>query len=139
MKPLNNYIVERIRVDNIKHTEHTEFPAGKVTMDKTIGFLEKMGFNNIPHVPSRRLEDVVEIFNDTHGRCFTVSINPHQGDKYILFTNTSNDKISIKNPMYCIVFYNKDPNIYIQTTGDIKTDVSLTEDKFRTKMKYYFD
>ena len=89
METLNNYITERIRVDNIKSVK---FPIdGKI--DDMVGFLQSQGFSQIQ-------TDALNLrsgFNKAKGKCFMV-YNTH----VIWFADTSNNKINNDNNIFTV-------------------------------------
>ena len=89
METLNNYITERIRIDNIKSAK---FPIdGKI--DDMVGFLQSQGFSQI-HTNALNLRSV---FNKAKGKCFMV-YNIH----VIWFADTSNNKINNDNNIFSV-------------------------------------
>ena len=90
MEPLNNYITERIRINNIKHSE---FPIDG-PIDEIIGFLEGHGFKEIDDIKGRTATD---FFNSKHDRCYWL-----RDKKWIYFGDTSGSSISQTNKLFMI-------------------------------------
>ena len=135
MESLNNYITERIRVDNIKHPE---FPINGNT-EEIVDFLKERGFEEIkdlPHLPM--YTDYVTVFNNTYkNKCFGVMVDSLSKRNIICFADTSRKKISESNMLYMI----KDGSAYAQyrKIWDIGDAYELLdEDEFEKEMKSYF-
>jgi hypothetical protein len=89
METLNNYITERIRIDNIKHLE---FPIDG-TIDDMVEFLQSQGFSRMyPNTFALRSK-----FNEVNNKCFVAKVN-----KAIWFADTSNDEINGDNPIFSV-------------------------------------
>jgi hypothetical protein len=112
MESLNNYITERIRIDNIKHPE---FPI-KGDYDATIVFLKEQGFERLPHeFYGSEQHQFVNIFNDQHIRGWMYYL---AGDlTMITFADTTDREISKDNPMIQIYFENDKPTNRIAVSG----------------------
>ena len=129
MESLNNYITERIRVDNIKSRE---FPING-TLGEIIDFLKEHGFKEIKDLPNlSRYTDYVVPFNEYRNKCFGVF------KKNIFFADTSRKKISESNMLYMI----KDEQIHakyrmIWDIDDLTYEMP-DEDKFKKEMETYF-
>ena len=100
MNSLSDYIVERIRIDNIKLEE---FPVDG-TYDEVVDFLERCGFNKIKD-DSHYMFNNAKKFNQEHKLCF--SCETSDSYSYVIFADTTKSNISDKNRLYCINF---DPN-----------------------------
>ena len=88
METLNNYITERIRIDNIKSAR---FPIdGKI--DDIVDFLQFQGFSQIQTDILNRSK-----FNEANNKCFIAKVN-----KAIWFADTSNDEINNHNNIFSV-------------------------------------
>ena len=94
MNTLNNYITERIRINNIKGV----FPIdGK--LEDIIKFLEANGFTET------KWEDlsIFAIFKETHAKQYNIlSVG---GITRLWFADTSNGPVSRNNPVFLIKIY----------------------------------
>ena len=89
MKPINNYIVERIKIDNIKHQE---FPIdGKI--DDIVDFLQNQGFSRIQPNTTINLRSQ---FNIAETKCFVVERTT------IWFADTSKNNGGDHSPVFSI-------------------------------------
>lgn len=95
MEPLNNYIIERIRIDNIKSAK---FPIDG-TIDEIIKFLEGHGFKEIDDVKGR---SATEFFNSKHDKCYWL-----RDKQWIYFGDTSESNISPTNELFMIMIISK--------------------------------
>lgn len=125
METLNNYIAERIRVDNVKSPE---FPIDE-TIDEKIKFLKMMGFEEIMTLP-KNTDNYGTIFNNAHTKGFC-----SDGEYIIAFADTSKHKISTSNPYYYI-FQDEYQSLYEEAYVD--TGTYMDKSKFKTIMKNYF-
>lgn len=101
MKPLNKYITERIRIDNVKPRE---FPVDGKQYDAA-DFLEKNGFVEIKVMPELPwYSDYIDFFNQCNGRCFGIKLKDVSDNQFICFADTSREKISKSNMLYMINF-----------------------------------
>jgi hypothetical protein len=99
METLNNYITERIRVDNIKHRE---FPIDG-TQEDMIQFLENQGyfgFSWLSETPS----GWSKVFNYYKQKSFFSKPEDRWGYAYLKFADTTNNNIGKENPIYEIRF-----------------------------------
>ena len=96
MKPISNYIVERIRIDNIK----CAFPIDGSTNDM-IKFLESNGFMKIPF----KIGGIFNLLNKKSAKQFVIL--SAGGITRFWFADTSNHPISEDNPVFLIISKNK--------------------------------
>ena len=127
MESLNNYITERIRVDNIKHPE---FPINGNT-EEIVDFLKERGFEEIkdlPHLPM--YTDYVTVFNNTYkNKCFGVMVDSLSKRNIICFADTSNGRISRKNPLFIWKILDNGTHEY-QICYEPAKDDTVNHDKF---------
>lgn len=138
MNSLIDYIVERIRVDNIKPEEFPEFPVDG-TYDDVVDFLERCGFNKIKD-DSHNMFINAKKFNQEHKRCF--SCETSDSHSYVVFADTSKSNISDKNPLYCINF-NPNKKYHISsyrfitgTSGSVQAFYVDDNPQYRINFKY---
>ena len=83
MNPLSDYIVERIRIDNIKpDNTYRGFPFSGTTPE-VIDFLEYAGFKRFDSPKSAILSgSVVKEFDKREGKCFTVVNDAYHNTVY---------------------------------------------------------
>ena len=136
MKPINDYIVERIRVDNMKQ----EFPNVH-SADEILDFLKKQGFKEIPDTYDfYYLGQYVDVFDDkrkklviryTEGKFCTIN-----------FADTSRSDISDDNPMFTIDFYKDGIVKYHITTNDnmpgMWTGKNVDRPEFEKEIEKFF-
>jgi hypothetical protein len=140
MESLNNYIVERIRIDNVKHVKHSEFPVDG-TVEEIVDFLKEQGFKEI-NDPHSGFSDSAKFLNDMKGKCFSVDTRGWEV-LGVEFADTSTNKISEDNPFYYIDMSVKARKngfpftrfIGGQTTSNI---FHLSPREFKTEMELYF-
>ena len=137
MNSLNNYITERIRVDNIKHPE---FPIDGTIKDME-EFLKRNGFgkiktnyqfNGIPGGPRKYWR----VFDEVHKKGYIIITERGVADR-IMFADTSKDGISTYNPM----FYIEKDNGHFYEIRKISSSTNefLTIDDLEKEMKSYFN
>ena len=92
MQTINDYIIERIRIDNIKHPE---FPIdGKI--DDMANFLENYNFEEVEDsYDYETVKDIFAVFNKCKNKCYMMDISKR---KWIRICDTSKGKISENNP-----------------------------------------
>lgn len=133
MESLNNYITERIRIDNIK----PEFPVDG-TDKEIIDFLKEYGFKEIKDLPNIPFyPDYAILFNKYKDKCFGIEVEG-TNNMDIYFANTSKDKISKSNILYII---RTSPKIYEcrKVWGDdIEMCTFLDKSEFKKEMETYF-
>ena len=130
MKTINDYIVERIKVDNIKPKE---FPVDG-TIEDIEDFLKDNGFTQIETNISK-LSDRSKFLNKHNGKYY-MKYQVYR-NKTITFADTSSKKISNDNPMYYIYPYVD--KIYKKLTGESRYNISiLSADEFKKEMENYF-
>ena len=133
MESLNNYITERIRVDNIK----LEFPVDG-TDKEIIDFLKEYGFKEIKALPYfTRYTDYVVPFNKYKDKCFGIEVEG-TNNMDIYFTNTSKNEISKSNILYII---QTSPKIYKCRKvwgSDYNMCTFLDKNEFKKEMETYF-
>jgi hypothetical protein len=141
MESLNNYITERIRIDNVKPME---FPVNGNQYD-VVDFLEKNGFVEIKGVPNIPwYTGYIDFFNKKKNRCFGIKLKDSKdssSNQFICFTDTSKDKISKSNMLYVINFDPKtlNPIRYRKIWRNSNYGVEMMdEDEFEKEMKSYF-
>ena len=136
METLNNYITERIRVDNIKRPE---FPING-TLDDVVKFLKEQGFKEIKDLPYFTLyTNYVVPFNKYKDKCFAIEVDG-TNTGIIYFADTSKDKISKSNILYIIRLY---PATHEMIVRKIWGDggnmyVFLDKGEFKKEMESYF-
>lgn len=118
MDTLTNYIVERIRIDNIKHPV---FPVDG-TIEDIIQFLKDNGFEDLKNIPT----PITGSFNRLKIRGFHVA----EFDFYlrIFFADTSKNQILRDNPVFIYDTNEKDTNHRFQTM-DTKRIITDTVEK----------
>lgn len=95
MKKLSNYINEKLDINNV-NLRRIDFPLDK-SVEEVANFLIINGFQEIEHsVLSGGLE---KKFNNANGKAF-IRQEETTGRPWIRFADTSNEKISTKNPMF---------------------------------------
>ena len=131
MKTINDYIIERIRIDNVKRTTFREFP-----LDGGIkgieDFLKDNGFTQIK-CDEPALTKRGNFLNSKHGKYYIIY---NSQIKSFTFADTSNGPISKTNPMYYI---NPKTHTCRKLDGASVADIyelSLTE--FKKEMENYF-
>jgi hypothetical protein len=111
MNQLNDYIFERIRIDNIRILK---FPIDG-TYDEVIIFLKEAGFGELPYkyrmgkYKIRNEVDTIHAFNTERSLLFYGWAIPE--GCIIRFADTSTEKISVDNPMFEI-WYDKNHKRY---------------------------
>lgn len=136
METLNNYIVERIRIDNIKPNG---FPPIDGTEDEIVDFLENKGFEGIKFLPRyKTLNQITTAANEEHKMIYMVGSGNPNVYSCIRFANTTYNTINPKNPMY-IRTIEKDNNkiMYFKVT-DGYSSMRLTGDEFENELENYF-
>lgn len=137
MKPINNYINERLNPRQLGPSKM--FPVSG-TCDEMIDFLKSLGFEQIYSLGSV-LSDYPKKFNEVKRRAFFV--NRSMG--FIVFANTSRQNISENNPVYNINFdlYSSPPlsrpNRYRKVSEEDQRSIPLMSVKeFKSDMIKYF-
>lgn len=132
MNPLSDYIVERIRVDNIKWKK---FPIDG-SLNDVIEFLKYNGFEQSEY--SNCYDWMSLYMDDFHHKLPEFEIVNGRILKAIVFANTSKHDISGNNPMWYILFD-------ISCSKPIKWKKSfgpttlLSKDDFKLEMEKYFE
>ena len=120
METLNNYITERIRVDNI---QSTEFPIDG-TLEDVIQFLEEQGYVGFSWL-SGTPGGWSKFFNYYKQKIFSYKTD-NWGYTYLKFADTTNKNIGKENPIYEMEF--KDNNkIFGTMYGNRSIPVSKKE------------
>jgi hypothetical protein len=128
MKPLNNYITERIRVDNIKHLE---FPIDG-TIDDMVKFLKAYNFEECDTKNKKYSSKV--FLNDMKAKSYVISFDYTR----IWFADTSKNEISKINPMFFISLKSSTiGEIYEIMYGD-GTDLKINKNAFVRELKRHF-
>lgn len=120
MKPINEYITERIRIDN---TRRPEFPING-TVDEQIEYLRHCGFEKIP-----ALDNPIYTMNNQKGRKVVWNLG-----SMLRFADVTKRQISEKNPALCC---NPSSKYYALEYSDSSSKNSyklLTKDEFLRAM-----
>ena len=111
MESLNNYITERIRVDNLK----TKFPNTS-SIEEMIEFLKEHDFVDVTDERFFRWDQIVNALNKCKSKCYTYKryIHPRVGGVVasLKFADTTNGNISRKNPLFLCNEINNEDNRY---------------------------
>ena len=133
MKTINDYIIERIRIDNVKRNTFREFPLNGGIKDIE-GFLKDNGFTQIK-CNEDTLTERGKFLNSKHGKYYII-YNYAVNSGSISFTDTSNGPISKTNPMYYI---NPKTYSYRKLEGvDVEDLSTLLQGEFKKEMENYF-
>lgn len=89
MDTLTNYIVERIRIDNVKQVK---FPIDD-TIYEILEFLKEQGFKEVPNSTRNTMS---RMLNMERNKCFIAYNNT------IWFADTSKKEVSEDNPIFLI-------------------------------------
>jgi hypothetical protein len=128
MESLNNYITERIRVDNLKHQA---FPNTS-SIEEMVEFLREQNFVDVTNKNLIYWEQVFNILNLSKSKCYIYDqyTHPANGVKISLkFADTTNGNISRKNPLFLCNEINNGDNIYKLCYEPAKDD-TVNHDKF---------
>lgn len=128
MESLNNYITERIRVDNIKLPE---FPNTS-SIEGMVEFLKEQNFINISDKNLSYWNQVFDILNMIKSKCYIYNqyAHPVNGVKISLkFADTSNGRISRKNPLFIWKILDNGTHEY-QICYEPAKDDTVNHDKF---------
>ena len=133
MNSLNDYIIERIRVDNIKLEE---FPIDGAIKDME-EFLKGNGFEKIKNnYQFNGTRKYWKIFDEAYKKGYII-ITEHGVADRIMFADTSKDGITTYNPMY----YIEKDNGHFYEIRKISSTMNeyLTMDDLEKEMKSYFN
>jgi len=109
MKNLKD-VYEKLSVDNIRVSD--DFPI-EDSFDNTVSFLEAHGFSKYSNV-GQTFDEKKEKFEREHGKAIIISMSVFINGYYIRFADTSNKRISKKNPVFLIEFKNNEKNFFIE-------------------------
>lgn len=103
-------IYEKLSIDNIRISD--DFPI-EDSFDNIVSFLKAHGFSKYQNV-GQTFDEKKEKFEAGHGKAIIISMSVLINGYYIRFADTSNKRISKKNPVFLIEFKNNEKNFFIE-------------------------